>query len=113
MPPFPVKVETEPTVEVDGGSLGIASQGRVYNVAMTNADTEYSFAIPDGSKGYELKSRNGGLLKLAFASGQSGSVYVEVPSGTSYDKGQLNTLGLALYFQSPQAAEVAQIIVYT
>lgn len=117
LPPFPVNVKTAPPVSVtatiDGSTMGIAAVGTVYNVAMPSSNTEYSFVIPDGSKGFELKPRGNSSLKLAFTSGQSGTSYIEVSRGDAYEKTALNTLALALYFQTPTAPEVAQIIIYS
>lgn len=88
----------------------IVGRPTIANVTMTSAATEYSYAIPAGTKRFEIKLRSGSaLLQLAFTSGASGSTYITIPYGASYAEVDAKAGGLTLYFQSPDAAQVAEI----
>lgn len=115
IPPLPVDVKTAPpvTVTVDGGSLGIAGAGVVYNVPVAVANVEASFALPNGTKAIEIKTRNSSALNLSYAAGTTATDYVAVPSGQSYTKDMLNTVSVTVYFQTAKAPEVVQFILYS
>lgn len=111
----PVDVKTAPPISVGDITFktGVAASGVVYNVPVTLADTEQSFSFPDHTKAFEIRPRNSGQLKVAFTSGASGTNYVEVARGASYEKNLLDTTGLIVYFQTSNVPEVVQIVVYS
>ena len=86
------------------------SRAGIENVDITDADTEYSYELPTGVKKFTIKLRDLGYeLKVCFVSGDV-SNYINLSSGKSYTenniKGQKNTL----YFKSPSASQVAEIL---
>ncbi len=90
--------------------MQILSRPTIANVTMTSADTEYSYAIPAHSKRFEIKLRSANaLLKLAFASGTSGTSYITIPYGSSLLEEDIKAGGITLYFQSPTASQTAEI----
>jgi|GEM_PF-4928904 len=88
-----------------------ASIPYIYNVVCSNADTEYNQPLPDGCKKFTIKAR-GGSLKVCFKAGESGSNYVLLTDGQSWSEDGLDLTGITLYFQSPTAGTVAEIIAW-
>lgn len=85
----------------------------IVNLALTDADTEYSYAVPAETKKMLIKSRNTGDIKLAYVSGESGTTYITIPAGTSGKWIQgVNFFDLTLYMQSPVGSDVAEIEIY-
>ena len=84
-----------------------------YAVAITSADTEYSQALVGGG-GYiqklTVQCRTAADMKLSYTSGESGTKYITIKSGTVYTEGDL--IGdITLYLQSHTAGVVAEIVV--
>jgi len=90
--------------------MGIKSRPTIKNVDITSADTEYSYALPSGTRKFTIKLRDPGYpLKLAMVAMGSGTTYVNIPQGGTYAIDDIRT-PLTLYFQSPQSSMVAEII---
>lgn len=90
--------------------MKIVGRPTIANVAMTSANTEYSYAIPAGTSRYEIKLRAlNALLKLAFISGESGTTYITIPYGASYVENDVKGGPITLYLQSPTASMTAEI----
>lgn len=92
--------------------MALPGKAAIYNLTLTAANTEYSQALPNNAFKYLVKCRTSDPLKLAFAAGQSGSLYVTVSAGYSYWEDGINTVQ-TLYLQSPTAGAVAEIIAWT
>lgn len=92
-------------------TVGSCTTPVITNKAITLANTEYSHAIPAGAKKFSIKLRNTSIdLKIAFASGTSGTTYYTLKAGMEYTEENINADdGLTLYFQSATAAQVAEI----
>ncbi|MBU2685569.1 MAG: hypothetical protein KKF27_20200 [Gammaproteobacteria bacterium] len=84
----------------------------IYNVPMTNADTEYSQALPANTRAFLVKCRGAYDIKLAFAEGTSGTTYVLVPSGLAYCVGYINA-SITLYFQCAVAGQVTEVVAWS
>ena len=83
----------------------------IYNVNLTTVNTEYSQALPSGTKKVDIKLRGlGALLKIAFTSGASGSTYITVPYGASLHLEGVNLTGITVYAQSSTASQVLEIV---
>lgn len=87
----------------------IGARPTIVNKEMSSAATEISQAIPAAARRFEIKLRSlNALLKLAFVSGESGTIFITIPYGVSY--AELNIKGgMTLYFQSPSASQTAEI----
>lgn len=85
----------------------------IYNVTMTNADTEYSQALPANTRKFLIKCRTSFAIKLSFTSGQSGTTYLTVPADQSYWEDQINDASITLYFQCANAGKVAEIVAWS
>lgn len=90
----------------------VVDQPTPLNLTLTVADTEYSQALPVGTRKFLLKSRGtGSELKFAFTTGTSGTVYMTIPAGSGglwIECGA--AYGVTLYVQSPTAGEIAEIL---
>lgn len=99
------------TVEVDGGSLGIAAMPVVSAIPIAAANVEQSFSLPTGTKAFEVNARLNNPIHLAYAAGESdpGGNFILVPPGGTYNKDGLKVASLTLYFQCANPSEVVQI----
>lgn len=108
----PAKEDTLTQVRANTENLvKVASTPYIYNVECTNANTEYNQALPDNTKKFLIKAR-GGQLKVCFTEGQSGSVYILLSDGQAWYEDNVLLTGKTLYFQSPNAGVVAEIIAW-
>lgn len=84
----------------------------ILNVTLTNANTEYSFSIPSHTRRLSLKTRDAQhSVKVAFANGQSGSVYFTL-AGESWSEDTILAVDLTLYCQSPNAGCVLEVVIW-
>ena len=74
----------------------------IYNVAVTLNNTEYSQALPDKTRKVKIKMRGiNADLKIAWASGESGTIYVNVPRGMVWvEDGLKLATPTSIYFQT-------------
>lgn len=94
-----------------GATIPPVTTPTIYNVSITLANTEYSQALSATTKRFTIKIRDIASLKLAYVSGQSGTTFISVPGGASYEEINLAGTGaITLYFQSPTASQVAEIV---
>jgi len=93
-------------------TIEAASTPVIYNVDVTNADTEVSQALSSRTKMFTIKVRGIAKLKLAFEAGQSGITYLTVNPGNSYTAEGLDFSG-ELYFQTSQPGQVVEILEWT
>lgn len=91
----------------------ILARPTVANVEMTLADTEYSYALPAGTARFSFKLRNPGYqARIAFVSGALGTTYKNLMQGEIYSEKNLRQGPNSLYFQSPTAGQVAEILTW-
>lgn len=120
-----VEVTLSGNVDVTGSVVGIsgnvaiqeavvevATGPTLYNVDCPLAGTEYSQALPNGTKKFSIKAR-GGDLKVCFTNGQSGATYILLTDGQALFEDNLSLTGKTVYFQSPQAGTDAEIMAWT
>lgn len=86
------------------------SKPTIKNVTMTNVNTEYSYTLPTGTKMFRVKLRGvGAPMKMAIDEGESGTTYMTIDNGKTQEE-LVKGGGATLYFQSPTANQVAEII---
>ena len=78
------------------------------NVTCLLANTEYSYALGQVRK-FTVKPRNG-ELKLCFMAGESATTYLTLLQGQAYWEDLIKHPNLTLYFQSPTAGTVVEIV---
>lgn len=92
----------------------ISSSPVIYNVTMTTQNTEYSQALPSGTKKFLIKCRTSYAIKLAFVANASGTTYVTVPADRAFKEEDLSLSGSrTLYFQCATAGQVAEIVAWS
>ena len=84
----------------------------IFNLTIVLANTEQSQALPSNTKEFIFKTRGNDEVKLAFISGDSGTLYATIKKGavlavTQFFQAQ------TLYFQSPTAGAIVEIIAFT
>lgn len=84
---------------------------KVFNEVIASANTEQSLVMPTKIVGYLIRTRGSGRLKLTHTSGESGTKYMEVPPRANhYDDHHFESL--TIYFQSPSAGDVIEVITW-
>lgn len=84
---------------------------KVENVTCTGANTEYSYLMPQNTRAFSFQIR-GGAAKIAFVTATSGTKYFSLASGAIYTIDGLNLDNFTIYFQTPTAGAVAEIITW-
>jgi len=84
---------------------------------MTNADTEYSQALPAEIKALEFRCRDGTEMRFAFVTGKVATPtapYATLPANADYWK-ELPGIGtqMTLYVACASAGKVAEVIAWT
>ena len=89
----------------------IIARPTVANVEITLANTEYSCTLPAGTTRFIFKLRNPGVpAKICFVSGASGTIYMNLANGQSYEEKDIKKGDNKLFFQAPSASQIAEII---
>lgn len=89
-----------------GGSGSLAGStsvdtATIENISIGTANTEQSHALPALTRKFRLKARGFSITKLAYTSGQSGTVYVTVSPGSWYCAEMLDpNTTYTIYFQT-------------
>lgn len=85
----------------------------IENLVLTDANTEYSYLLPNGTKKFSIQCRTDKEMKVAFVENESGSKYITIPEGASFPEDGLNTSELTVYLQAPHAGVIAEILSWT
>lgn len=106
-----VEVTLSGEVEITEAVVEVATGPTVYNIPCTLASTEYSQALPNGTRKFSIKPR-GGDLKVCFSNGQSGATYIMLIDGQALCEDNVRLSGKTLYFQSPEAGTVVEVLAW-
>ena len=94
-----------------------AATPAIYNVVMTNANAEYSQALPAGTKKFSIHLReNDATYRVAFVTGKVATPtepYETIPSSWEYYEDGVNLTGMTIYFACPSAGKHAEILAWT
>lgn len=83
----------------------------IATVAITLADTEYSYTLPQGTHEFWLKLRDPGYpMQACMVSGETGTTYFTVSNGKIHKETNVKSSNVTIYFRSPQASMTAEII---
>lgn len=88
----------------------------ILNVALTAADTEYSQALPNGTKRFAVSVMDGiatDNLRFAYATGKVATPtapYMKMPQNIEYVEENVNLDTVTIYLASSAAGKTAQII---
>jgi hypothetical protein len=109
------------TVAVSSGSIDMDSRTTtptMYNVTLTNPDTEYSQAMPTDCRLIEFQARTSAAIRFAFVTGKVATPtapYMTLKAGDYYFTPVINqgASPSTLYLASSVAATVVEIIAWT
>lgn len=88
----------------------------IYNVTLTDADTEYSQALPSSTRELRFMCRTLFDVRYSFTTGKVATPtapYLTLPSGMGYASDESDITGKKLYFASAEAGVVVEIEVWT
>jgi len=86
----------------------VATSGKMLNVTMTSADTEYNTSLGWGIKSFTVRCRGAYDMRLAFASGETATRYITIPSNQTYYSPPCNS-AITLYFRCAEAGQIVEI----
>lgn len=98
------------------GIVKEATARTVYNVTMTNADTEYEQALSANTKKFLIQTRDGTAFRLAFVTGKVATPtapYFTVRANNAYWEDLIKPSTLTLFFACASAAKIIEIIEWT
>lgn len=107
------------TAKSGSAATPFATNARTVNVALTAANTEYSYSFPNNTVSWTMKLRsNAGVLQYAWTTGTlptsgDGSAYVTHYQGVIRSQDGVNWSGKTIYLQSTTAAQVVELDIYT
>lgn len=87
----------------------------IYTKTMTNANAEYSQALPSGTKKFLIQCRDGTAFRLAFVTGKVATPiepYVTIPANSTYSEDLVFSHD-TLFFACASAGKVVEIIAWT
>lgn len=83
----------------------------IYNIVMATSNTETAQALPADTTRFTLKCRGSAALILSYEA--LATSYLTIPSHIVYEEGGLDQASpITLYFQSPTAGTVVEIIAW-
>lgn len=90
--------------------LVLPSTPQIENIVIAAIDTEQSFAIPNGTKHFRLRTRGRAVLKYSYTSGESGTKYITIPPLYTEVVDNIDSSGLVIYFQANRIDTVELIL---
>lgn len=96
------------------GAAEYATGAQAYAITVTNADTEYSLALPAGTRAIRVQARGAVVTRVAFESGKVATPtdpYHTIKSGDKLEKSQLFT-GATLYVACPSGSQVIEVLAF-
>jgi len=84
----------------------------ILNISIPNADTEVSQILPANTKRFIMRSRNKSTIKFSFTSTESGTKFITIPPGATYEDENFYT-NLTVYFQSSKMGDTLELIAYS
>lgn len=87
------------------------TQATLFNITIAAANVEQSQALPANTKEFIIRTRGAGELKLAYTSGDSGTTFMTIPGRASHTVTQFFS-SQTLYFQSPVAGEIVELVTF-
>lgn len=111
-------------VTIEAGTANIGSVDAptatptAYNLTLTDANTEYSQALPANCRGFEFQARTEALLRFAFVTGKVATPtapWLTLKAGDAYSSPQINQAASpsTLYLASPTAGTIVEILAWT
>lgn len=96
--------------------LAYSTTPAIYNMTMTNANTEYSQALPANTRKFTIHTRDETAFRLAFVTGKVATPtapYLTIPANKVYYEDFVNLTSKTLYFASGSAGKIIEIVAWT
>lgn len=94
-------------------SFGSATQIKVTNLPVPTPNVEVPLVLQDGCRFIEISPRNNRTVtKLAFVSGNSGTIYKTIPRANAWCLSGMTFNGVTLYVQCDQADTLEIVELY-
>jgi len=97
----------------------VATDSVPYNIRIAVRNRQYSQRLPDGTKGFDLKTVDGTAIRWAFEPGRVANAagnpvrpYFTLATNESYSKENLNLVGKILYFACSTSTPMVELICY-
>lgn len=94
---------------------GFGSTPSIFNVTMTDANTEYSQALPTGTRKFSVSCMDGTAFRISFTTGAVASVgpWYNILANQVYESPDLDGItDLTVYAGCSSAAKALQIIAW-
>lgn len=101
-----LNINPDGSINIVEGSLTTPT---ITNFPIVAAATEYSFTFPANTKKFTLNARNNAKLQISYVSGQTGTSFKTVYSGSVHKEEKIGIASLTIYFQSNKAGEILEI----
>ena len=108
------------TLRIDDNRQPITGSGSLtpnqYTITITNADTEYSQALPENTKALEFKCRTAVATRFAFETGKVATPtdpYMTLPANATYFKDDLVMSSTTLYVAAASGTLKVEVIAWT
>lgn len=90
----------------------LATTPQIFNIELTEANTEYEFNIPDRATCIMFKARNAAHpLQFSWEAGASGTVYMSL-NNMGYAQENITAHEIKIYFQSSSPGCVVEFLVW-
>ena len=109
---YALLVDDDGRLQVSAGDAE-AHEPEIFNVTMAVAGTEYSQALPAGTKKFTVKCRTYIPVQICFTTGGTNTLFLTIPPGQSYWEDRLLDAALTLYFECAVAAQVIEIVAWS
>lgn len=100
----------QPTFKPASITINGSTSVLITNLSLPVQNTEYSHEFTSYLRQFTVESRNGGILKIAFELGESGTNYLTIHKKTNFSISDLSFVGIKLYIQSSLNNDVAEIL---
>lgn len=84
----------------------------MFNVSMPVSGTEYSQALPANCKKFIIRSRSKGKIQLAYTTGESGTKYITINPGATFEDNNLY-VSQTIYFQSSKNTDILELLAFS
>jgi len=82
----------------------------VENFNIVLADTEYSHTFPDATKRVTIQNRDNAVVKFCFIIGETATNFITLFPGQIWTESGIGTTSLTIYFQSPKANQILEML---
>jgi hypothetical protein len=97
-----------------GSSSLIVTNPVVTNELLVDADTEYEVVLPDNTKRFKMRVRQGSAkLQISYVSGETNTTYWSIIPGNVYEETGISNESLTLYVRSNKDATMLEFIIWT